>query len=407
VSSQPLAYVKDVYKRYRYWPTWTPLTRLSIGDCGTLERGVFFDRKRHVSDFGVSKSALKTKPVPHDPLLLVRSNKGTRIKTQLEADNAVIPGIPEGEAGVRVSFLRENATFLAAVDVSERRLADKYQLEQELIELVRANRFPADYVVITELVRAKAARIFISGEKGQAVSLRARLDTPFGLAGVGAKLSTAFDNSVDLSFDGTRGVTPLFRPMGFNVGNRIRRFKRRILTRGPRIPRIAVKAIDTEPRIGTRITVRPFEGDDLAIHPIDQSPFLVESSLLKPFAVEPVMVDPDVVGSIFGGFEIDVSEATDWRQAGVVLGSVSGDAATGDLVVRPSEDFPILVEPLNQTPFVVKLPAGERLAFEATEPRLVDVPGAATDPVVEVDEALRLEYVDFDAELTDVEWSTE
>lgn len=306
MAAPALAYVKDVNRRYRkYWPTWWPTTRLKIGDCGPLEDGVLFDRKRHATDFGVSRAALRTLPAPRDPLLLVRSSKAIRVKKRLRAGNILLPGIPEGEAGAQVTFLRENATFLAAVEVSERRVADKYKLEQELTALVQAGDFPPHYVVITDLVTARSARIFISSERGDSVTVSGELDAPLGLAGIGAKLTTVVDNTVDLTFDGTRGVTPLYRPMGFMIGGKIRRLKRRLLSRGPRrrVPRIVFKSLDVKPSLGKPITVRPIEGDAVAIYPVERPPFVMESAALKPFTVEPIMVDAGVIGAVIPGLE--------------------------------------------------------------------------------------------------------
>jgi hypothetical protein len=50
----------------------------------------------------------------------------------------------------RITFSRANATFLAAVGVSERRFADQHQLELELKQRVEEGRFPPEYVVISD-----------------------------------------------------------------------------------------------------------------------------------------------------------------------------------------------------------------------------------------------------------------
>jgi hypothetical protein len=159
VSSLARTYVTEVHDEYRYWPSWTPIRRYSIGDCGTLEDGVFFTKKRSASVFGVSDKALEEEPVQRDPRLRFTSKGGVNVKAQASGGNEGIPGIPQGEVGAQITFTRENATVVAALGVSERRLVDQHRLEEELSTLVRRGTFPPDYVVITDLVVAEAAKV--------------------------------------------------------------------------------------------------------------------------------------------------------------------------------------------------------------------------------------------------------
>jgi hypothetical protein len=337
-------------------------------------------------------------------LLLVRSSKAIRVKKQLRAGNILLPGIPEGEAGAQVTFLRENATFLAAVEVSERRVADKYKLEQELTVLVQAGDFPPDYVVITDLVTARSARIFISSKRGDSVTVSGELDAPLGLAGIGAKLTIVVDNTVELTFEGTRGVTPLYRPMGFMIGGKIRRLKRRLLSRGPkrRVPRIVIKSLDAKPAIGKPITVRPVEGDEVAICPVERPPFAMESAALKPFTVEPIMLDAGVIGAVIPGLEAPhLAPAEHW--AGLLLGAVEGDPEAGELIVHTAEDVPVLVQPVDDDPFLVKVVAGEGLAFGPAKPKALELPEDLSGRELGYEDSLQFGYVDFDAELADAE----
>lgn len=171
MPSQALTYVTEVHGQYKYWPTWLPTTRLSIGDIGILEEGVFFKKKRPASKFGVSKAALKQERLFRDSGLRFTSNGGVQLKTQGHGKNAKIPTLPQGEVGAEITFTRANATVLAATGVYERRLADQYLLEQELKKLVECGTIQPEYVVVTDLISASSARILISTEANQSITL--------------------------------------------------------------------------------------------------------------------------------------------------------------------------------------------------------------------------------------------
>jgi hypothetical protein len=170
VTSLRVAYAKDIHGKYQaYWPSWMPTRPISIGDCGTLQRGIFFEPQRPARKFGVSPEALKTKPVKRRSMLDFVSKRGVKVELQAEGANKVIHGIPTGRAGGRITFSRANATVLAAVGTREREIIDKYLLQRELAERVKEGVFPPDWVVVTDVIFAKSARVFISTAKEQSV----------------------------------------------------------------------------------------------------------------------------------------------------------------------------------------------------------------------------------------------
>ncbi len=139
-------YAIEVHKKYRtYWPTWIPNERVAIGDFGELRQGIFFKRLGHVSECGVSKAALKTKPTSGRSDLCFQSKGKVRVRLQADGANA-IPGlcIPPGSIGGQIKFTRANAAFLAAVDVKVRALRSEHKLRAELKTKVERGEFPVD-----------------------------------------------------------------------------------------------------------------------------------------------------------------------------------------------------------------------------------------------------------------------
>jgi hypothetical protein len=407
MSSLERTYIKELRKEYGLWPIWTPLKRLRIGDCGTLERGVFFKRKGHISEYGVAKDALRTARASRDPLLRFMTRRGVKLATQANGKNSSIPNIPQGEAGARVTFARGKATFLEAVGVSERELRSERLLEDELRALVELGIFPPHYVVITDIVRATSARVFVSTSAGQSFTVRAGTGAAVAgveIANIAVQAEASFTSDVGVQYDGTKGATPLYRPMGFNIGGAIRRALRSPLTFRDRVPRIVVESIKGKPAVGASLTVRPVEAQEFAVAPVDSAPFVVEPTALKPFVVEPILVDIGVLGDFAPRTADVVGEV---RRRGVLLGSVDGVAAIGEsLAITPFRESPIIIQPIDGEPLLVKTGAGEVLAMEAATVGRLDtrdpaITASAWAPAI--DEPLAFGYVDFDAEFDDTD----
>lgn len=405
-----LKYVTELFNEYRYWPIWLPGRRLRVGDCGRLEDGVFFDFKRHASAYGVSKEALKTKPATRDPVLHFVSSDGVDVETQAKGQNAGITSLPAGTAGARIKFTRAHSTFLAAVEVSELTLVDKQALEDELVELVKKGDFPAEYVVITDVVRAGAARVIISTNAGQEVTLQAEASlaaASFSLASLGAKLSVQLNSSAGAEYGGGKGMTPLFKPMGFEMGGRIRRFLRRF-SRGRRLTRIVVKSLRSAPTVGNAVTVEPIAADALAVAPLDRDPFVIQPMASKPFTVEPLLVDtraleaiaPVVGNSLAGAGAL----GSDVRSVvgSILVGSIEGEPTAAEtLVVHPLD--PIVIQPVDEDPFLVRLPENEALIFDSVEFEDFRPPFGVGTEAAAASDPLHFDYLDFEAELAAAE----
>ena len=395
-------YLADMYGEYRYWAAWTPLTRISIGDCGPLEDDLLFRRRRSVAEFGVSPSALASEEAERDPVLRFTSQNAVDITAQAAGKSADIPGVPSGEVGAKITFLRANATVVAALGVSERRLTDQYLLEQELKPLVERGIVPPDYVVVTDLVTADSARVLISTGAGQSVTLRAGASAPVGgfdLAALGGKLSIAVENTVGHESDGTNGATPIFRLMGFDIGNQIRRFKRWLLREGGGVPRISVGSIKAVPAVGSTVTVQPIAAEPLAVAALGREPFVVEPKAMRPLAIEPILVDAGGVNAVVDMPSIGMRRGGPLGSyRGIILGSVEADPRVGGpLAVRLFEDSPLLIEPIDNHPFLAKPARGASLAMEPTDLGPLDVADVSSRWMVDED-PFRFGYVELDEE---------
>jgi len=401
MSSLAHGYVAEIFDEYRYWPAWTPLTRISIGDCGPLEDDCLFRRKRSVVGFGVSPGTLASEEAARDPALRFTSQGGVDITAQAAGESIGIAGVPPGEVGAQLTFQRANATVVAAVGVTERHLTDQYALEQELKALVERGIFPPDYVVVTDLVTAESARVMISTQAGQSVTLRAGVKAPvgeFNLAALGGKLSVAMQSTVGHESDGTDGATPIFRLMGFNVGNRIRRFKRWLFRQGGGVPRIPIGSIHAPPALGGAVVVQPLASAPLAVAALGKEPFLVEPKALQPLVIEPILVDTAGVGAVVEMPRSEEGRSVLGPHPGIFLGSVGSEAhSSGTLDIHLFENSPFLVEPLDSPPFLARSVRGSSLAVEAADLGPLDIAEVSSRWRSDED-PFRFEYVELEPE---------
>jgi hypothetical protein len=400
MSAQARTYVKELHDEYEYWPIWTPMKRLKIGDYGTLTNGVFFDKKGHVTKYGVSKQALKTERAQRSDRLRFMTNDAVSFSAQARGENLGIPGIPQGVAGARLDFSREHASFVEATGVAEIQLVDKGLLEEELADLVKSGKFHAYYVVIADLMSASSARVFISTGSGQSITAVAGGGagaTAVGTVSFAVKGSISLQGNVGTEFDGTHGATPLYKPLGFSVGGWMRRSVRRVISRD-QVARIAVKAIETQPTVGSRLMVHPVRDQEIAIAPVDEEPLVVEAAALEPFEVDPVMVDADVLRNLVPRFTHDPIGSL----PSSVIGSVDSEPTAGaPLIVQPFEYSTVLIQPTDEAPFLGRVVQGQQITlqprpFASFEPHILPDPLSDIDP----DEPLKLDYVDFDAEFS-------
>jgi hypothetical protein len=402
-----IKYAVEVHKKFKnYWPTWLPGERLKVGDYGELQHGILFKRLGRLSDCGVSEEALKANPAAGHDDLLFRSKGKVRVKLQGSAGNAVPGlGIPVGEAGARLTFTHANSSFLAAVGVKAHTLRSEQRLRTELRTKVEEGSFQLEHVVVTDVLRADAGRVFISDSASQEVMLRAKTalgPEPIELVSAGAQMSVVHQSEDILAYGGKRGMTPLFRIMGFKHGRQARDYLR-IFSRTRGVPRIRVKSIRTAPQVGSLIEISPLPSQRLVVAPTGAQPFWVERADVRPFRVEPTLIDPRTVELYFPPAARLLGAEEPGEQA-LVVGPLESEPSAGEeLTMRPLGASPFVVEPLDGDPFLVNLPPGENLTFAPEDVEFLEgvVPAAVGEPTDVDEDPFGFDYVDFDAELAD------
>jgi hypothetical protein len=293
-------------------------------------------------------------------------------------------GIPVGEAGAQLTFTHGNSSFLAAVGVKAHTLRSEQRLRAELRTKVEEGSFQLEHVVVTDVLRADAGRVFISDSANQEVMLRAKTalgPEPIELVSAGAQMSVVHQSEDILAYGGKRGMTPLFRIMGFKHGRQVRDYLR-IFSRTRGVPRIRVKSIRTAPQVGSLIEISPLPSQQLVVAPTGAQPFWVERADVRPFRVEPTLIDPGTVELYFPPAARLLGAEEPGEQA-LVVGPLESEPSAGEeLTMRPLGASPFVVEPLDGDPFLVNLPPGENLTFAPGEVEFLEgvVPAAVGNP---------------------------
>jgi hypothetical protein len=206
-------YTDEIHDELGYWATWLPGVKLRLGDIGRIRDRVF------TPEGSLERLGL---PVTDDGESLSDIQHATRgavaYRVQTKADTQAIPHVPQGSAGIALEFSRENAVVLVVRDAVERRLADVSALERRLTELVNAGEFDPEYAVVTHVVTAGTATVLISRSADSRVELSAKADLSLGLldlASADAQLSRVGGSGMETEILARRGLTPLFKLVGF------------------------------------------------------------------------------------------------------------------------------------------------------------------------------------------------
>jgi hypothetical protein len=210
-------YARELHDELHFWVAWLPGTLVKPGDCGTVDNYVF-NRRSSLESFGISLELGENGTAGN---LTHQSKKGVSLTFQAAGENQAIPGLPQGQVGAGIEFSRENAIVFAARDCVEVEVADLDRLGRDLMQAHRERGFPAEYVVVTTVVKAAAATVLVSRTKKASATLRAAAAVPLGgladLAAANAGLALARSENLATQYVAESALTPLFKVAGFKT----------------------------------------------------------------------------------------------------------------------------------------------------------------------------------------------
>ena len=193
-----------------YWVAWPPSQRLSLGDVGVIEKGLFV-RTEGLAELGVDVSA----EAGSARASLTYDSGGTASVTfKASGDSPTgFQGLAQADAGALVQFGTANGVLCVYDDLRETRVQRLEPLTATLIEWFWAGRWREDHAVVTHLVSARSATILVGAASGAQAELRASATAgggPATLGQLGANMSVARRQHIGFELVGS-GLTPFFR----------------------------------------------------------------------------------------------------------------------------------------------------------------------------------------------------
>lgn len=220
MSVEPIRqYTTEIHDALGYWATWLPGNPLELGQCGPIRHRVF-DPQDSLANF---KIEFETEKGGEPSNIQYVSEGGVSYTVQAAADNQRIPEIPQGKAGIKLRFSRDNAIVFVATQARHHRIAGTNRLAKTIYDRISVGEFPPQYAVVTEVVVADSGTIVISSGSGAELAMSAEADLTAGLldlASGGLGFSRVSSQDLRTEIIAKESLTPLFKLVGLKRNGR-------------------------------------------------------------------------------------------------------------------------------------------------------------------------------------------
>ncbi len=201
-------YCKQIREELRRHANFPPNRPLALGDYGTVRDHVF-ERLGNVAQLGLSVEA---NPGSGESSFVFKS-RGS-VSFELVAKGEIQPGgVPAAKAAIELRFSRENAVFFAASGCRVTGVKDLKALEEDLLGLVRQERWETDYYVVTEVYEAARTTAVASSDRDSEIRIEAEspaLET-IRLGDASLELEVKRSRNVSLEIVTAHAQTPLMQ----------------------------------------------------------------------------------------------------------------------------------------------------------------------------------------------------
>lgn len=207
-------YTDEIRSKHNYLATWYPSIKLSLGDIGT-----FNDERIFVPIGEIARQGVQITPVPSpastDFSYHSAHDFDYHVKLVGKSD-LLAPHIPLHAAGIGIRFHGEGAMFFQLGDVTHERIGDQIALARKMLALANNQEWDKDWLVVTEVMRARKFVILVSESADGSAELTAEADvSALGLSALTAEGTVSLKHSHALNTQiistAARELTPLFR----------------------------------------------------------------------------------------------------------------------------------------------------------------------------------------------------
>jgi len=212
MSSAAEQYTRELVDQFKFNATWTPGVPLNLGDIGVIDNGVFVPITS-LDRFGVNLDA--TAENSGSESFSYASANAVEIGFKAEGEpSSFAPTIPLSDAGLGIQFKREKATVFQLEGATHVRIADEVALRDEVVSLMRANKWDKDWSIVTWLVKAASTTALISRSASSSIEFALSAGVNPGgieLLSVENDVRTVASREMQLTIAGSTNMTPLFR----------------------------------------------------------------------------------------------------------------------------------------------------------------------------------------------------
>lgn len=204
-------YTKEMFEKFGYLANWTPGVPRELGDVGTIKDRLF-SRVDSLKNLGIDFAIREDKT--EETQRHASSGSVSFVFKAAGKAPAVGSVLTEAEAGFTFEFKRNKSTFYEALGCVAPTIDDQVAMGQKILELYKQGKWNKDWVVITELIRAKSATVLISNSSSAKFELSAKGTFSGGVASpadVSAELQVAFSKDMMTSIVSQGDLTPLFK----------------------------------------------------------------------------------------------------------------------------------------------------------------------------------------------------
>ena len=185
------------------WPVGSPH---QIGDIGVFDSKTSFTKLTEISELGIEipSTDIVTQPLATD-------------LNYTTGDVSVVVT----KTGVRLEFAQAGGAFFLATGLSSQRISGRAKFAQQLLELVRAEQWLAEWNAVTETVEARLALFFVAGEDDASVELLGDPRSPHAAATTDETPNIVSQHGMRLTA-AAHGAVALFRTTEINKTGRFK-----------------------------------------------------------------------------------------------------------------------------------------------------------------------------------------
>jgi hypothetical protein len=225
---------------------WQPSQPVALGDFGKLEGNIFV-RLGNVKQFGIPFTEYSENRKDQQSFA---SKGSTEIKFNA-GGSAPVGGTVNVKANLEVNFSSEDSVFFNAAECKYSLIADKVALAKEVMERFRAKKWDRVWAVVTDVIKAGATTLAVSGSKSSSIVFEATGNVPninLGDASIG--LSIKSSRNVGYQVVAAEGLTPLIglskiKPQFLWIGGDFQPLSMKMLNP------FAIDALEASPEIQT------------------------------------------------------------------------------------------------------------------------------------------------------------